>query len=52
MAINLELEGALIAIVQNTNKSIKDKDYILQVMNLMLKMNFKTMNVLKMKHCN
>ena len=52
MAINLESEGALIAIIQNKNKSIKDKNYILQVMNPMLKMDFQIMNVIKTKHYN
>jgi hypothetical protein len=51
MAIHLESGRALIAIIQNKNQR-KTKNYILQAMNLMLKMDSKIMNTIKTKHYN
>ena len=47
MVTNLESEGALIAIIQNKNKSMKDKKLYITSDESNVKMDFQTMNVIK-----
>ena len=52
MAINLESEGALIAIIQNKNKSMKDKKLYITSDESKVKNGFQIMNAIKTKHYN